>query len=282
MRMRYVGCCRRMLMRRTCAPMRRRPERWGSPEFRFSCWPDAMACPVLNPRSSCCAPSRPRGRHFPNLRLDGDDDRLGGGLVAGFGNAAHGNEHVGFGVIGSGTASGHRVRDHLEAFGSPSFALEMAHEVDPLALLQPASLHVVGVEKNNASPFGNAAVAIVLAIDGRIELVMTANGRQEQLAVGKLVSRYRVNGKTCAAGGGRKLAFARGVGQVEPAGLTHPLIVWGESGHDVFDVLADTVVILDETLPIDGGAAVQRGARHLGDDGRLAAKLLGSRRQNAA
>ena len=62
----------------------------------------------------------------------------------------------------------------------------------------------------------------------------------------EVVLRDRVDGEACACPiGVVKRPFARAVGQVEAARLAHARVVLREPGHDVLDVVADAVVVVD-------------------------------------
>ena len=107
----------------------------------------------------------------------------------------------------------------------------------------------------------NAAITIFQPIDGRVELIVTANGHHQKLAGEQIMSWQFVDRKVGAAGRRLENAFARWTGQVKPAPLTHSFIVLFKAGDDVLDVIADAIVIGDEFFPVDRGALLQRGPR---------------------
>jgi hypothetical protein len=58
----------------------------------------------------------------------------------------------------------------------------VAGDVDPLTSAHPKLIHVLRVEQDHAPAVVDATVAIIQAVDRRIELIMAAYCRHQQLA----------------------------------------------------------------------------------------------------
>src|SRR5438045_1156446 len=58
------------------------------------------------------------------------------------------------------------------------FTVEVADQIDPLIPGNRPFFHVIAVQENNPPAVRDAAIAIVLAVNCRVELVVAANGRQ--------------------------------------------------------------------------------------------------------
>ena len=146
--------------------------------------------------------------------------------------------------------AGDLVGDDFEAFGASGFAFEVADNVDPLVFLEVAGGPCrFGVEESNAEAVGDTAIAVVFAVDRGVELVVAADGGEEELVGGEVVLRDGVDGEFGAGVGGVEFALV-GVGEIEAAGLTHAGVVLCEPGDDVFDVLTDVVIIIYKIFAI--------------------------------
>ena len=76
---------------------------------------------------------------------DGDDDVFGDRRVALFGGVADGDQNVGFGKVRRGAAARNLVGDRDKALGGAGLAVEMARQVEHVALVDALFGHVVGV-----------------------------------------------------------------------------------------------------------------------------------------
>jgi len=95
-----------------------------------------------------------------------------------FGEAVNGNKGVGFGEVGGGAAFGEVVGDGEEVGGVTGLVVEVAGDVDGLFALDALGFHVFEVEEEDAAFVVDAAVAVVEAVDGGVELVVAAEGLQ--------------------------------------------------------------------------------------------------------
>ena len=90
------------------------------------------------------------------------------------------------------------------------FALEMAGEIHDLSGRKSGVSYIFCVQKHDAPPAVDAAIAIVQAVDGRVELIVAADGHHQQLAGRKVVAGDGWTVKLCAARRRFELPFARG------------------------------------------------------------------------
>src|SRR5258708_4142096 len=138
---------------------------------------------------------------------------------------AGGNQRVGRGKVGAGAAARDVVSERDEAARRARLAPEMAGDVDDLTILEPQPGQVVAVDEHDAAVAGEAAVAVVEAVDGGVVLVVAADRHHQKLPFAQLALRKRMHGEARLAGGGGELSLARAVGQVEPAGFPDALVV---------------------------------------------------------
>src|SRR5207248_5068697 len=92
-------------------------------------------------------------------RAKADTNRLRRGRVALVGDAADGDEHVGFRKVGGSAAPRNFIRHDDEAAGRARLALEVADEVNNLTRGQALLFHVRRVEEDDAALVKNSAVA---------------------------------------------------------------------------------------------------------------------------
>src|SRR5687767_14637421 len=105
----------------------------------------AHSLPIRNPQSDVIVVEPQRRARWSQA----DDDGLRGGRVALVGDAADGDERVGFWKVGRGATSRNFIRHDDEAACLARLALEVADEINYLTGGQPLLLHVVGVEKDD-------------------------------------------------------------------------------------------------------------------------------------
>src|SRR5580765_8406956 len=108
----------------------------------------------------------------------------------------------------------------------------------------------------------DSAIAIVLAIDRCVELIVAAYRGQQELAVPHAVLRKRMDRKPRARRWRIECALARPVREIKAARLTNTGIVLGESRYDVLDVFPNAIVIAGEPLPIDRSLFLKRTLRN--------------------
>lgn len=68
------------------------------------------------------------------------------------------------------------VGNDEKEFGGAGFAFEVTGDIDRLLSDESARLHVFGVHEEHAAFVLNAAIAVIVAVDGRVELVVTTKG----------------------------------------------------------------------------------------------------------
>lgn len=134
--------------------------------------------------------------------------------------------------------------------------------------------HVPGVEEDDFAAHADATVAVVESVDGGVELVVAAEGLEDESAFGNLELVEGGGGEIGFGVGGVPDSFFGGVGEVEAAGLAGAVVVVFEPGDDGFDFIADVVVVVPEGLPVDIGFACEGGFGEAGDDGGFAEKVF--------
>src|SRR2546423_7515379 len=203
-------------------------------------------------------------------RLDRNDKALARRCVTSVGSAIDGNKHVGLWKVScSATARDLNRRDH-KVSGDAFLAVKMTGQVDQLSLLQARSLHILQVHKNNPPPVVDAAITIVQAIDRGVELIVTAHRRHQILSRLRLERFQLGNDELCLTGRRIELSsVASIVRQVENI-LAYSDIETLEAGNDMFDVIPNSIVVRDETLPIDTAAASKGCFREAANDRWLA------------
>ncbi len=103
------------------------------------------------------------------------------------------------------------------------------------------------VEKHDATSFGNAAVPVIVSVDRCVELIVAADGCQQQPAFRQTsCSGISVDGKFGAFRVRVELALVRIVGKIKSAGLSNARIILGKPGHHMLDVLANAIIIFNQ------------------------------------
>lgn len=202
--------------------------------------------------------------------------------MASVGVFVDGNQDVGFGKVGGGASARHVVGDDIELRSHPFDAVVSAHQVDGLPLNESRVVHIEGVEEDDATGVFDAPVAVIIGVDGGVELVVTSDGHHQILAIVERMLRDGMNRKFCLSRVRGKLAVSYGVGKRKAARFSNPLIIEFKTIDDVFDQVTDTVVVGDQFLPGHRGSIAQGSLGHGGDDGWLAQQLRGGRRESAA
>ena len=135
-----------------------------------------------------------------------------------------------------------------------------------------------GCTNTTRRPPSIAAVAVVEAVDGGVELVVRAHRLQQQPALGHLQHLDRAGREHRPARLGREGAgVARRVRQHEPAGLVHLLVVRRAAGHDPRDPSPDRGVVGAELRPRDAVPVAERRLGERADDVDLGAQVLRGR-----
>ncbi len=149
----------------------------------------------------------------------------------------------------------------------------MTGEIDALALGEPRGGEVVAVQQHDAAIPRDATVAVVVAEDRRVELVVAAHRGEPEAPRTDRILGERVHGEVRAAVGRREVAGARAARQHEPARLAYAPVVVVEPGDDALDRVADPIVVGREQLPGRRALRAEYRAREVGDDRHLAAQF---------
>src|SRR5262249_50186385 len=123
---------------------------------------------------------RRRASAISLARLERDRDRLGRGLVAAGRDGGHRDQDVRLRIVRRRAAARDLVGHDLELRGAPARVAKMADDVAQRVLRVVALPHILGVQEDAPAPAEDAAIAIVLAVDRRVELVVAAQRRQQQ------------------------------------------------------------------------------------------------------
>ena len=138
----------------------------------------------------------------------------------------------------------------------------------------PRSAMSCSVHEQHAALVVDAAVPVVVLVDGGVELVVAAHGHQHQLVGLQVVLFQRGSGEVGLAVFGGELPLAGAVGQVEAAGLAQLLVEVLEARNHAGNVVADDVVVLRHGHPVGNvGSVAERGNGHAADDGYFAQHL---------
>ncbi|MCO5588369.1 hypothetical protein L7F22_042324 [Adiantum nelumboides] len=162
-------------------------------------------------------------------------------------------------------------------------ALPARDQVHVVALGVPERGDVLAVAEHDPAPALDAAVAVGQAVDGGVELVVAAQGLEQQVPVGHLEHLDRRHRELAAPGPGLEgPRVPRRVRQHEPTGATDVHLVALAAGHDAGDVVADAAVVPAHRRPVDAVPVAQGGLGDPGEDRDLRAQVRARRRQRAA
>src|SRR5690606_22179009 len=120
--------------------------------------------------------------------LEPHDDRLRRRRAADLGVRLERHEDVRLGIVGRRVAPRRVIRHEAEGLRAtllePVRPLPLGDEIDDVAVREALLADVVGVREHDAPAAMDAAVAIVLAVDRRVELVVRPQRLQEHAALG--------------------------------------------------------------------------------------------------
>ena len=182
------GAHRRPRHRRRCARAPERRDRSPTAPASSGCAGSSAASTAATPAAA--TPSRWRPAGSDRLIAAGAASSVIGmdfeaGWLLPSATLSHRDQHVRLGVVGGGAAARDLVRHDLELAARRRSAPKWLTMSTTWSGAMPRSAHVVGVEEDDPPPAVDAAVAVVLAVDRGVELVVAAHGRQQQLAVGR-------------------------------------------------------------------------------------------------
>src|SRR5205823_14877147 len=99
------------------------------------------------------------------------------------------------------------------------------------------------VEKDDAPSIVDSPIAIIEAVDGRVELVVAANRHHQKLSIFERVARERVHCKLRTSGRGLEFTLTRSVRKIKTSRLTHAPIVIFKARNDARDCGANQVIV---------------------------------------
>ena len=198
------------------------------------------------------------------------------------------HQHIAFGVIAGAAAFRDVIGDHGEpAEPAIDTVIGGGDEGNPIALLQSQAVDVVAMHQHDHAGTVDAAEAVVVAIDRRVELIVAAQGDQAQHiaaarhCVGisiKLLRRDEIG----FAGLGLPFAVPRTERPVKSARLPHPLVDPVENlGIGFGDRGTHQGIIGDPGVPVDLRIWRQCRLCEASDDGRFRQQMLARRRLQA-
>src|SRR6185436_2361176 len=145
--------------------------------------------------------------------------------------------------------------------------LPVGHEIDDLAVLEAQLFDVTGIHEHDPAATLDAAVAITEPVDRGIELIMTAQGLQDQMTRRHLQRLDRRHGELCTPGVGRESTrVPRGVWQQETPWAGNVHLVGLTTRHDTSDEATNLTIVIAHTPPIDAVAIIECRLGKLSDD----------------
>ena len=85
------------------------------------------------------------------------------------------HQHIRFRKISRCAAARDAVRNNSEAMRDALFTLKVANKIDNLSVMKTVNPNIVWIHKHDSPPVVNSAIAIVEAVNRRIELIVTAH-----------------------------------------------------------------------------------------------------------
>ncbi len=142
-------------------------------------------------------------------------------------------------------------------------------------------MHISFVHHHHPALVVDAPVAVVQAIDGRIELIVAAYRHHDVFAVAQLFLRYFGRRKYRFPRRRVEFLFPRTVGQIESARFAYPAVVVFKARHHLLDGIADMVVVAHHFIPIDLAFSPDCCFSHARHDSRLAFEVYRRRVEHA-
>ena len=163
------------------------------------------------------------------------NDRLRRGRVAADRGRVERHERIGFGIVGRRRAAWRVISHEAEIWGNPVHVVVFpaGNEVDEIAVGEAESGDVVGMDEHDASAVLDAAVAVAVPIDRRVELIVAPKSLQQQMTLWDL---ERLNGRsdefteTRFGGEGSRIAWR--MRKDKPTRAIDLGVVVGEAWHD--------------------------------------------------
>ena len=162
------------------------------------------------------------------------------------------NERVGFRKIGCQTAPWNIVGDNPKARHAAFDPFVMRMQIDQLAILKATCLDVLPIHKYHPTAVEYASVAVVIAINGGVELIVAADSRHQKLPFGQF-NLIQLRGSEIGLAGSRfEVALASGIGQVEACVVSHSAVVVVKTGDTSLYGVADVGIIVLHLQSVDG------------------------------
>ena len=123
-----------------------------------------------------------------------------------------GDQNIGFGKISGYTFGRNIVSNSDELVVNALLAVVFADQIQYITRFELFGFQVVGVHQDYPAFVVDAPVAIVQAVDGRVELIVGTDGHHQVLVWLQAMARQWSAGKMGFAVGGAELLVAVGVG----------------------------------------------------------------------
>src|SRR4029077_9314202 len=81
-----------------------------------------------------------------------------------------------------GASARYIVWGNLEMRGGPGFTLKVTGEIDKLTLLEAGLAYVIAIHENDTPAIVNTAIAVIEAVNSRVELIVAADGHHPVLS----------------------------------------------------------------------------------------------------
>jgi len=124
------------------------------------------------------------------------------------------------------------------------------------------------------------AIAVIEAVDRRVELIVRADRGHQQSSRRKVNFLKHARSEMSLARGGRKIPFPGRIRQIESAGYADAFVVIIETRNHALDRIADTVVIGSEAIPVNFAFVAKRRFCKLAHDPDLALEQIGCGLEN--
>jgi hypothetical protein len=193
---------------------------------------------------------------IPSLRPDQNWNRFRCGGFAFPVVVGQGQQWIGFRVVGADRPLRDGVGQYFETAYQPfpSIAGER-FDLDERVGLNPSCLHVNLIHENHHPAAEHSAIPVVQSIDCRVVLVVASKGRQSQhgrVVDGRILRDAFENQKIRATRGRIPHPITWRGRKMESPWLTYPAVEVAEQrGKNVFNPVADQIVVLFESRPIN-------------------------------
>src|SRR5512133_496134 len=145
--------------------------------------------------------------------------------------------------------------------------LPVGDEIDDFAVLEAQLIDVTGIHEHDPAATRNSAVAITEPVDRGIELIMAAQGLQDQMTRWHLQCLDRRHRELGTPGVGRECTrVPRGVWQQKTAWAGDVDLIGLTTGNDSSDEATNLTIVIAHAPPVNAVAITERRLGELGDD----------------